>query len=166
MGPGRHPTTGMCRKWLQDDPPVGLNVLDYGARSGILAIAAPRLGAGRATVADSDPQALQSTPANAMKYNVSNPLLVTKPIPLASASFDVLLANILAGTWQGLAESFAAVIRPGRRIASSGFLDRHARAVAANYETWFDMLEPLVVKEWVLLTGQRKKSPSNVHAVS
>ncbi len=155
FGTGTHPTTALCLEWLDARDIRGKTVIDYGCGSGILAIAAAKLGARRVRAVDYDPQALTATASNAEINDVGDVVSLHEPNDLAEAGSDILLANILAGPLQELAPRFARLVRPGGHIVLSGILTDQAPAVMAKYSAWFNM-EPVIIREeWVQLCGQR-----------
>ena len=162
FGTGSHPTTRLCLEWLARELPRGATVLDYGCGSGILAIAAAKLGARDVNGVDVDPQAIDAARANA----ASNRVAATFAIPdehdaLAAGTFDVVLANILANPLILLAPVLAARTRGGGRIVLSGILAAQRAQVAAAYEPWFIMnLWKSGEGGWIALTGVRQAPPA------
>ena len=166
FGTGTHATTALCLEWLDSGAVTGsdgaepwlagADVIDYGCGSGILAIAALRLGARRAVAMDIDPQALLATRENAERNGVLERIRVTADREAEHAQADVLLANILAGPLVDLASLLAARTRVGGRIALSGLLVGQADAVTAAYRPWFDIGLTGKRDEWGLLTGCRR----------
>jgi ribosomal protein L11 methyltransferase len=155
FGTGTHPTTALCLEWLDGSELSGCRVIDYGCGSGILAIAALRLGAAEALAFDIDPQARLATRDNAVRNGVADRLTVAATAPHKAASCDALVANILAGPLTELAGRFATLIRPGGRIALSGVLAEQAETVAAAYGPWFMISATTVRDGWALLSGSR-----------
>jgi ribosomal protein L11 methyltransferase len=156
FGTGTHPTTALCLEWLDAQDLAGLAVVDYGCGSGILAIAAAKLGAASVLAMDIDPQALIATRENAERNGVADRIAVTGDPQLAAGTTDVLLANILAGPLAELAPRFAQAIRPGGRLALSGLLLEQADTVTAAYRTWFDIAIAATRDGWALLAGRRR----------
>jgi len=156
FGTGTHPTTALCLEWLDSQDLVGCSVVDYGCGSGILAIAAARLGAAHVRAVDIDPQALLATRDNAVRNCVAGTLTITAEPSLAPRSTDVLLANILAGPLVELAPRFAAALGSGGRLALSGLLPEQAAAVTAAYRPWFHIETTMTRDGWVLLSGRRR----------
>jgi len=156
FGTGRHPTTALCLRWLDDAELTGKTVIDYGCGSGILAIAALRLGAIRAVAVDHDPQALEATQTNAEHNGVADHLLCCLPEEIPEEPADLLLANILAGPLVALASRLAALVRAEGRIAVSGILHNQSAQVTAAYAPWFRPDEPRTADEWVLVSGRRR----------
>ena len=157
FGTGTHPTTALCLEWLDGATLTNQTVLDYGCGSGILAIAAAKLGAQRVWAVDIDPQALLASDDNADENGVENRVELAMPAELpAMLHVDVLLANILAGVLTRLAPEFALRVKPGGRLVLSGILEQHADAVQAAFAHNF-IFEPVRRREdWVLLEGVRR----------
>lgn len=156
FGTGTHPTTAMCLEWLEGHEPAGKDVVDYGCGSGILAIAALKLGASRVRAMDIDPQALVATRENALRNGVDHGLTVTDDPHLPDRSTDLLVANILAGPLVELAPRFAAAIRPGGDVVLSGILAEQADTVTAAYRPCFDIALAATRDGWGLLCGRRR----------
>lgn len=155
FGTGHHATTALCLEWLDGTDLAGHTLIDYGCGSGILAIAALRLGAARVLAVDHDPQALEATRDNAAANGVADRIQVCAPADMPAEPADVLVANILAGPLAGLAPRLSALVRPGGLIALSGILEEQAPVVAAAYTGAFELSPPKVREDWVLLTGRR-----------
>jgi ribosomal protein L11 methyltransferase len=153
FGTGSHPTTRLCLQWLQAELRAGQTVLDYGCGSGILGIAAAKLGALEVTGTDVDPQAITASTANAQRNGVRASFVL--PDALRAGAFDVVVANILANPLTLLAPALAARVRPGGRIALSGILVAQAAGVAAAYSSWFTIGPWRSDDGWVLLAGER-----------
>lgn len=169
FGTGTHPTTALCLEWLDAlapapagaaSPLAGALVVDYGCGSGILAIAALRLGARAAIGVDLDPQALLATHDNAAANEVADRLIACAPeeldVVLHGRKADILLANILAGPLHELLPEFAARLRPGGQLALSGILADQAEALSRRAATWFEIEPPETREEWARLAGRRK----------
>ena len=155
FGTGTHATTALCLEWLDANQPAGRQVIDYGCGSGILAIAACKLGAAHVVAVDIDPQALQATRANGASNGVAEEFNVLFPSELATAPVDLVLANILANPLIELADTLVDLVMPGGRIVLTGILAEQADAVMAAYDQWFTFHEPVCREEWVLLEGER-----------
>jgi ribosomal protein L11 methyltransferase len=155
FGTGTHATTALCLEWLDGCDLDGSRIIDYGCGSGILAIAALRLGAAEALAFDIDPQALLATRQNAERNGVAERLAIVATAPEATDSCDVLVANILAGPLIDLSDRFAALVRPGGRIAVSGVLENQVESVAAAYARWFIIRATTVRDGWAMLSGSR-----------
>jgi ribosomal protein L11 methyltransferase len=153
FGTGAHPSTLLCLRWLAENLWRGASVLDYGCGSGILAIAAAKLGAARVTGIDIDPQAVATSRGNAAANGVVAEF--GSPEELPPEAVDVALANILANPLELLAPLLAARVRVDGSIVLSGILEAQAGAVAAAYERWFN-IEPWGMADgWVALAGVR-----------
>jgi ribosomal protein L11 methyltransferase len=155
FGTGTHPSTASCLKWLDGTRMQGARVLDYGCGSGILAIAALKLGARHATCVDIDPQALTATRQNAIRNGVGQALTIAPPTTLASAGYDVVVANILAGPLIDLAPTLSALARPGAALKLAGILSGQAGAVAEAYRGRFDVEVVSIDREWSAVHGTR-----------
>ena len=156
FGTGTHPTTALCLEWLDGQDLAGCSVVDYGCGSGILAVAAAKLGAAHVVAVDIDPQALIATRDNALRNGVAGTVSVTGEPALAPRCADVLLANILAGPLVELAPRFAEALVPGGRLALSGLLPGQADAVTAAYRPWFHIETTTTRDGWVLLSARRQ----------
>ena len=156
FGTGTHATTGMCLEWLDGHPPQDQSVIDYGCGSGILAIAAAKLGAGRVLAVDIDPQALIATRDNAGRNGIEQGIEVMLPEALDSEPVDLVVANILANPLIELSETLNSLVKPGGRIVMTGILAEQADGVMAAYEGWFEFEAPVQREEWVLLEGVKK----------
>jgi ribosomal protein L11 methyltransferase len=156
FGTGTHPTTALCLDWLDGHDVRGQRVIDFGCGSGILAIAAAKLGAREVIAVDIDPQALQATVDNARRNGVENRIAVSSVEEIPSTSADVVLANILAEPLKTLAPRFGELVKPGGRIVLSGILALQARDVAEQYEPWFDIAPTTLRDDWARLDGIRR----------
>jgi ribosomal protein L11 methyltransferase len=160
FGTGTHPTTALCLEWLDAADLAGKRVIDYGCGSGILAIAAARLGATEVLAVDIDPQALLATRDNAERNAVAQ--LIDVRLAAQDDSHtpaDILLANILAGPLEELAPVFAGRVRAGGRLVLSGILREQAEAVATRYAPWFDIAPVVAQDDWARLDGVRRPTP-------
>jgi ribosomal protein L11 methyltransferase len=153
VGP-THPTTLSVLTFLESQIRGGEKVLDYGCGSGILAIAAAKLGAARIDAVDIDPQAVQTALANARVNRVE--LRAALPEALAPAVYDIVVSNILAQPLIVLAPLLAARSARGGRLALAGILDSQAAEVAAAYSPWFELRTEQPGQGWALLTGLRR----------
>lgn len=156
FGTGTHATTAMCLAWLDRHPPAGQSVLDYGCGSGILAIAAARLGATRVHAVDIDTSAVTATRDNALLNGITEGFVACLPDAFAAAPVQLLIANILANPLQELASQLCSYLLPGGKLLLTGILDHQAQAVQAAYLDWIDFDAPLQREQWVLLSGTRR----------
>ena len=154
FGTGSHPTTRLCLKWLEQHVRGGESVLDYGCGSGILAIAAKKLGAGRVVGTDVDAQAITASRDNAASNRTE--ALFFLPDALPEGEFDILVANILTNPLKALMPLLAARVRPGGRIALSGILAEQAKDILALYGGPFIMESWAVDDGWVCLAGTKR----------
>lgn len=157
FGTGSHPTTRLCLQWLENHIAGGEYVMDYGCGSGILAIAAMRLGAGSAVGIDVDPQAIAASKANAAQNAVEAAFYLPGAAPRGQA--DVLVANILTNPLKLLAPALSQAVRPGGTIALSGILEEQADEVLDVYRAWFTMAKDGSDEGWVRLAGTRRDRP-------
>jgi ribosomal protein L11 methyltransferase len=155
FGTGTHPSTALCLEWLDAQLRPGLTLIDYGSGSGILGIAAARLGAAHVAAFDLDPQALLATAGNAEANGVGGRLSVHADADTLPEGNDALLANILAGPLCELAERFAKLVRPGGEVLLAGILSEQAKVVADAYAPWFDIAPWAQRDGWVALAGSR-----------
>ena len=156
FGTGTHATTAMCLAWLDRHPPAGQSVLDYGCGSGILAIAAARLGATRVHAVDIDTSAVTATRDNALLNGITEGFVACLPDEFAAAPAQLLIANILANPLQELASQLCGYLLPGGKLLLTGILEHQAQAVQAAYLDWIDFDAPLQREQWVLLSGTRR----------
>jgi len=156
FGTGTHATTALCLEWLDAHVTAGMTVLDYGCGSGILALAALKLGAARATAFDIDPQALIATRDNAARNALGGRLTIAGTAGAIAGPFDFVFANILAGPLRQLAPELARHCRPGGAVLLAGLLDAQAAEVAEAYGPWFDIETAARRDGWSALTGRRR----------
>jgi ribosomal protein L11 methyltransferase len=158
FGTGTHPTTALCLEWLDGIGLAGKTVIDYGCGSGVLAIAALKLGAARAIGVDNDPQALIATHDNATRNDVADRLHVCLPDELPSdARADVFVANILAGPLAELAPRFARLCKPAAPFALSGILGGQETDLLDHYRACgFGELHVTHREDWVRIEGVRE----------
>ncbi len=154
FGTGTHPTTRLCLEWLEGEPLEGVDLVDYGCGSGILAIAALLLGARSVLAVDLDPQALEATRTNARRNGIADRLVTALPGREPPFRPHRLVANILASPLRELAPKLATWPHAEGAIALSGILDSQWREVAAAYAPWRALSPTGQIDEWVLLTGQ------------
>ena len=156
FGSGTHPTTALCLEWLDGLELDGKTITDYGCGSGILAIAALKLGAIRAIGVDNDPQALIASADNAERNGVAERLALFLPEDAEAEATDVFIANILAGPLGELAPTFAAAAKPGAPFAISGILAGQQDELLQRYAEWFDELRVDTREDWVRISGRRR----------
>lgn len=154
FGTGSHPTTHLCLQWLARCLSQGARVLDYGCGSGILAIAAAKLGASEVDAVDIDEQAVQSAADNARVNRVQ--IRAMLPDAVAPGQYDAVVANILSNPLKVLAPMLCARVRPAGHLVLSGVLERQAEEVAAAYAPWIIMSVWKAQDGWVCLVGQKE----------
>jgi len=154
FGTGSHPTTRLCLRWLDSHLRNGESVLDYGCGSGILAIAAMKLGAGSAVGVDLDAQAVQASHDNAAANQVRADFYLPEQASLSQ--YDVVVANILTNPLRALAPLLAGATKSGGRIVLSGVLAEQADEVMRIYAQWFEMVPAVVEDGWACLSGIKK----------
>lgn len=162
FGTGTHPTTAMCLEWLDAQQHEGRTMLDYGCGSGILAIAALKLGCVAATGMDIDPQALIASAENAAANGVATDFTVLGSDAEIRGKFDIVVANILAGPLVELAESVTTRLSSGGKLALSGILSGQVDVIQAAYAPWIAFDEPAFQsqggQEWARISGKRRES--------
>jgi len=155
FGTGTHPSTALCLTWLDAHLQPGERLIDYGCGSGVLGIAAAKLGASHVDAFDIDPQALLATADNAEHNCVGHRITLHAEAARIPPAADVVVANILASTLIELAPRLARLVRPGGRLLLAGILQNQTLAATAAYDAWFDMRAAGQREEWVLLAGTR-----------
>ncbi|BCL68260.1 Ribosomal protein L11 methyltransferase [Vibrio nigripulchritudo MADA3029] len=157
FGTGTHPTTSLCLEWLDGLDLEGKTVIDFGCGSGILAIAAIKLGASKVIGIDIDPQAIQASRANAERNGVAEQLELFLPQDQPdNLVADVVVANILAGPLRELSGVIKGLIKPEGMLAMSGVLDTQAEDVANYYRDELN-IDPIVEQsEWCRISGKKK----------
>ncbi|HHQ4551946.1 TPA: 50S ribosomal protein L11 methyltransferase [Aeromonas veronii] len=156
FGTGTHPTTALCLQWLDGLDLTGKTVVDFGCGSGILGIAALKLGAARVIGIDIDPQAIQASRDNAERNGVAGQIELYLPADQPQdVEADVVVANILAGPLRELAPLIAGHGKPGSLMALSGVLESQAPELETIYGQWFDMDPTAVKEEWCRLSGRK-----------
>jgi ribosomal protein L11 methyltransferase len=155
FGTGSHPTTRLCLRWLDNNIKGGESVLDYGCGSGILAIAALKLGAARAVGVDVDSQAVVASRDNAAANRVEN-VQFYMPNYAPKETYDVVVANILTNPLRMLAPLLANAARQGGKIVLSGILEEQAQDVMDIYAQWFDLDAPVFEDGWSCLSGTKR----------
>lgn len=155
FGTGTHPTTAMCLNWLSEQELAGKTVIDIGCGSGILAVAALKLGAARAYGTDIDARALDVARENARRNDVAERLETFLPDAFApDVQGDFVVANILAGALAELAPMIIAHVRPGGMLALSGIMVHQVDEVRRAYRPAFEF-KIRTTEEWALLAGRR-----------
>jgi len=155
FGTGTHASTALCLEWLDARSPAGACVIDYGCGSGILGLAALKLGAARVHAFDIDPQALSATLENAAANGLAARLVVHELAATLPRGVDLLLANILAAPLCELVPRFAALLRAGGELVLAGLMQHQSAEVTAAYAACFDVTSFGYRDGWVCLTGRR-----------
>lgn len=156
FGTGTHPTTALCLRWLDSLPLAGKTVVDFGCGSGILAIAALKLGASRVVGIDIDPQAIQASQENAKRNGVAGQieLYLPKDQP-EDFQADIVVANILAGPLRELKDVIAGYVKPTGLLALSGILEEQAESVRDAYAAEFELDPTQSQEEWCRISGKK-----------
>ncbi|MEN8128722.1 MAG: 50S ribosomal protein L11 methyltransferase [Pseudomonadota bacterium] len=158
FGTGTHPTTALCLQWLDAHPPRDLAVIDYGCGSGVLAIAALKLGARHVWAVDIDPQARLSTQQNAAKNGIGKQQIdIVAPHKLPRLQSELIIANILSGPLIDLCPSLSQRLTPAGKIILSGILIEQTESVTAHYSSYCIMGPARLKDGWALLEGHRIK---------
>ncbi|MCG8324520.1 MAG: 50S ribosomal protein L11 methyltransferase [Thiotrichales bacterium] len=155
FGTGTHATTALCLDWLARQELAGRSVIDFGCGSGILALAAARLGAGPVTALDIDPQALQASRDNALKNGLQDRIVIADPAAANITAADILIANVLLNPLLESAQRFGHWVRPNGTLVLSGLLPDQVDACLAAYQACFKLQAPTFRDEWALLQGTR-----------
>ena len=157
FGTGTHQTTDLCLQYLDEKPPIDQTVIDYGSGTGVLAIAAVKLGAKRAIAVDNDPQAVLATIDNIKTNQVDGQITVLHSDEEGDLDkVDLLIANILANPLIGLCEHFSGLVKPGGKITLSGILQEQLELVLEAYGEYFDELKTTRKDRWCRVDGIRK----------
>lgn len=160
FGSGTHPTTALCLEWLDtlaaDGKLADVEMLDFGSGSGILALAALKLGAKHAVAIDNDPQAIIASADNAERNGLAERIDVHLPDAAPARQYPVVVANILAAALNQLAETISAQVAPGGRLAMSGILTGQDEELLLRYAPWFDQLKVERMEDWVRISGRRR----------
>ena len=154
FGTGSHPTTFLCLRWLDANMSQGASVLDYGCGSGILAITAAKLGAGKVVGVDIDKQAIRASHDNATQNQVN--IEVYLPDAQPEGQFDVVVANILANPLRMLGQMLAGRVETNGQIVLSGILAEQVEEISALYQQWFDMKPATIQDGWACLFGTKR----------
>ncbi len=155
FGSGTHATTALCLEWLERNELTGKTLFDFGCGSGILAIAALKLGARSVTAVDIDPQAVTATLQNAENNGVDDRLVTTMNVDQIGEQCDFVVANILAGTLIEYATLICDFVKPGGRLALSGILPEQVESVTGAYQHCIDFAVPEFRDNWARLSGTR-----------
>lgn len=157
FGTGTHPTTALCLEWLDQNPPKGKAVIDYGCGSGVLAIAAAKLGATNLYATDIDEQALLATRDNMQRNHLTNDCITTCfPSQLATPPVDLVIANILSGPLVELADTLLGLVKPAGYIVLSGVLDDQLSSVQAAYSPKLKNIQIQQQNDWIRFSGQKQ----------
>jgi len=155
FGTGTHATTALCLEWLDQNDITAKTLFDFGCGSGILAIAALKLGARSVTAVDIDPQAVTATLQNAENNGVDDRLATTMQVDRIGEQFDFVVANILAGTLIEYATLICDFVKPGGRLALSGVLAEQVPSVTGAYQHCIEFAAPELRDNWARLSGTR-----------
>ena len=158
FGTGTHPTTALCLQWLDANPPEG-EVIDYGCGSGVLALAAAKLGARLVHCFDIDGQALIATRDNTLANGLHARIRLCESAEALPAT-DLLLANILSAPLVALAPRLASLVRTKGAVVLSGLMQHQASEVTRAYAEWFEMSTFGSREGWVALSGRRNDQPA------
>jgi ribosomal protein L11 methyltransferase len=157
FGTGTHQTTDLCLQYLDKNPPINQNVIDYGSGTGVLAIAAVKLGAKKAIAIDNDPQAVLATIDNVKANHTEDWVTVLHSDEEKQLDkVDLLIANILANPLVGLCQHFSELIKSGGKITLSGILQEQLDMVLEAYSEYFSDLKVKQKDEWCRVDGVRK----------
>ena len=156
FGTGNHETTAACLEWLAENNIRGKTVIDFGCGSGILALAAVKLGAEKVYAVDIDPQALKASEENAKRNGITDRLVIAHPEDIQLPVVDILVANVLLNPLQELASLFSELVQPSGDLVLSGLLSTQAEECLEAYQSWFNMDGPVFKQEWSLLHGIRR----------
>jgi ribosomal protein L11 methyltransferase len=155
FGTGTHPTTALCLRWLDGIDVANKVVVDFGCGSGILALAALKLGAKRVVAIDIDPQALQATQENARRNGVEDRLDVYLPADQPTLEADVVMANILSGPLLELQDVISSYCKPSGLLVLSGILAEQVTKIEAAYTRDFALDESAIDGEWARVSGKK-----------
>jgi ribosomal protein L11 methyltransferase len=156
FGTGSHQTTSLCLEYLDNNPPKNIDVIDFGCGTGILAIAAAKLGASRVLAIDNDPQAIISSKDNVINNQCESIIkTIHSEDEIDFVGCDLLIANILTNPLIKLAPTFAALVNPDGELLLSGILKKQVDRVVGCYSEYFTNLEVSNIDEWYRVTGTR-----------
>jgi ribosomal protein L11 methyltransferase len=156
FGTGTHPTTALCLQWLDQADVAGKTVVDFGCGSGILAIAALKLGARKVIATDHDPQAIQACLENARLNQVDDRLQAVHSSQFEPVEADIVLANILANVLIELAPQIVPLLKPSADLVLSGILEEQADAVITAYASEVEFQQPVIQEGWCRLDGHHR----------
>jgi ribosomal protein L11 methyltransferase len=157
FGTGSHPTTALCLAWLAEQQLENLELIDFGCGSGILAIAAIKLGASRVLAVDIDQQALVACQSNMDMNAITNgQIQVSLPEAMAADRVDLLMANILSGPLVELSSRFADLVKPDGKIVLSGILISQLQDIQSTYREFFELSPARVDGDWACIDGSRR----------
>jgi len=155
FGTGTHATTALCLKWLAENPPSNLNVIDYGCGSGILAVAAAKLGATKVWATDIDQQALQATFNNAENNKVIQKIMITQPDNQPSWQADLIIANIVLRPLTELSTTFVGLLKTGGLVVLSGILESQVGELVSVYQHSFTIMESTIKEGWACIIARK-----------
>ncbi|MFV2055930.1 MAG: 50S ribosomal protein L11 methyltransferase [Thiohalomonadales bacterium] len=161
FGTGTHPTTTLCLEWLDSQPLAGCQVLDFGCGSGVLGLAALKLGAKQVYAIDIDPQAITATRQNAKNNSLSDAIITGQNDMLTGAKVDILLANILAEPLVNMAELLINYLQPAGKLVLSGILEDQVQRVIDRYSQWVEFSTPEYLDGWARLDATVRPSKPN-----
>lgn len=157
FGTGTHPTTALCLEWLDQNPPKNLNVVDYGCGSGILSVAAIKLGASHIIATDIDPQALSATKENMLRNNIEDvSISCYLPKNCPQQEVGLVMANILCGPLIELFPTIASLTKSGGKLVLSGLLEEQKDQLVETYSSMFKQFEVKILDNWVRISAIRK----------
>lgn len=157
FGTGTHPTTALCLEWLDENPPKDITVVDFGCGSGILAVAATKLGATLISATDIDPQALTATKDNMLRNQIdTNKILCFLPENCPQDPVDLVLANILCGPLLELFPHLSALVKSGGKIVISGLLEAQKQSIIDTYSAHFFDFHVKQQGDWIRISATKK----------
>ena len=156
FGTGTHPTTALCLEWLDQNPPLNHNVIDYGCGSGILALAAAKLGANKIIATDIDPQALTATKDNMQRNGIAvETIPCYLPQDCPNEQVDLMIANILCGPLNELFPRLSSLTKKGGKLVLSGLLNEQKQQIIDTYSKDFENFEVKQLDDWVRITATK-----------
>ena len=157
FGTGTHPTTALCLEWLDQNPPHQLDVFDYGCGSGVLAIAAAKLGAKHIVATDIDPQGLTATLDNMQRNDIPDSAIERcLPEDCPDAQADLMIANILCGPLIELHPQLSALTKKNGLIVLSGILSEQQESIIETYSSDFKNFDVKILDNWVRISATKK----------